>query len=105
MKSVFALVAGLLISTSASAVQSGHYTCTTKDNKHSITYKIGTLTQGELSVIVLEVTRSTTDDKGVMHTNTVQGIANHFNNSEGDEVLTLGNHYVELTAGRPSCVQ
>jgi len=105
MKSVFALVTGLLISASAFAAQSGEFTCASKDNKHSTTYKIGTLTQGNVSVTVLEVVRVTTDENGVTKTTTVKGVANQFTNDEGQEILTLGNHYIELVAGRPSCVQ
>jgi len=105
MKSVLALVAGLLVSVSAFAVQTGEYTCASKDNKHSTTYKIGTLTQGDVSVTVLEVVRVTTDKDGVVSTTTVKGVANQFTNNQGTEVLTLGNHYIELVAGRPSCVQ
>lgn len=105
MKSIIALVAGLLVSVSSYAARSGVYTCSSQDNKHSTTYKIGTLAQGDVSVTVLEVTRVTTDDKGVTKTTFVKGVANQFVNAEGEEILTLGNHYIELVAGRPSCVQ
>lgn len=104
MKSVFALVVGLLISASSYAVQDGTYHCTTKDNKSQMTFKIGTLTASDLSVTVLEVTRTTTvDDKSF--TTVAKGVASHYVTTEGKEYLTLGNQLIEITAGRPSCVQ
>lgn len=104
MKSVFALVIGLLVSVSSYAVQDGTYHCATKDNKSQMTFKIGTLTANDLSVTVLEVTRTmTVDDKTV--TNVAKGVASHYVTTDGKEYLTLGNQLIELTAGRPSCVQ
>jgi hypothetical protein len=52
----------------------------------------------------MEITRTTTDEDG-KKTYVVKGVANQFTNDKGEEILTLGNHVVELVAGRPSCVQ
>ena len=105
MKSVFALMTGLLISVSTfAAVRDGVYTCTAKDNKTQVTFKIGTMSASGLSVTVMEITTVTTDETGTK-TYVAKGIANQFVNDKGEEFLSLGNHLVDLVAGRPSCAQ
>jgi hypothetical protein len=102
MKSFFALTAGLLLSLSAFAVQSGEYHCASKDNKIEVTYKIETVTVKGLSLTVMEVRHVTTDETGAK-TYVIKGVANEFVNDKGEEMLMLGNNAIELVAGRPSC--
>jgi hypothetical protein len=104
MKSALVFVVGLLLSISVFAVQDGEYRCSSKDKTDQVTYKINTLTVSGLSLTVMEVTRVTTDEDGTK-TYAVKGVANQFTNDKGEEILTLGNHVVELVAGRPSCAE
>ena len=104
MKAALVLVTGLFVSLSSFAVQEGVFHCASKDSSAQITYKISTLSAGAVSVPVLEITSTLVTD-GASQTFNVKGIATLFTNDKGAETLTLGNHVIELTAGRPSCAQ
>lgn len=90
------LATGLMISSFAFAFQPGEYNCGNSENQYS--YKIKSLDLNGTSVPYLEVNSA---EAGKTHT--IKGIATQFTNSEGYDVLVLGNVTLELHAGRPTC--
>ena len=93
----FLAIAVVILSTlTAAAYQDGLYICGA-NNEYS--YNIKTLDLSGTALPYVEVT--TTDADHIAHT--IKGIATHFTNSQGQEILALANITLELKAGRPKC--
>lgn len=101
MKSIISLIA-LTLGLSAQAYQTGTYEC--GNDKFNFKYTIKTLGTGDVTVPHLDVEKTYKATDSTPEKNyRIRGVATHFTNDEGKEVLVLGNITLELTNGRPSC--